>query len=77
MQFKPLVLLAACYVLVSVNVDAKNVGSVPGKSPEQGMVMLNDDLSNLDFSQFKAARFEFEKKDEQINMRVPVRAFPE
>jgi hypothetical protein len=49
MQFKPLVLLAACYVFVSVNVDAKNVGSIPGKSPEQGTVMLNDDLSNLDF----------------------------
>ena len=29
------------------------------------------DLSQLDFSQFQAARFEFEKKDEQINLRVP------
>jgi len=29
------------------------------------------DLSKLDFSQFKPARFEFERKDEQINMRVP------
>jgi len=27
-------------------------------------------LSGLDFSQFKPAHFEFEKKDEQINMRV-------
>ncbi len=25
----------------------------------------------LDFSQFKPVHFEFEKKDEQINMRVP------
>jgi len=25
----------------------------------------------LDFAQFKPARFEFEKKDNQINMRVP------
>jgi predicted DNA binding CopG/RHH family protein len=28
-------------------------------------------VSQLDFSQFKAAHFEFEKKDDQINMRVP------
>jgi predicted DNA binding CopG/RHH family protein len=33
-------------------------------------VFLAKDLSNLDFSQFKSARFEFEK-GEQINMRVP------
>ncbi|MGB9205642.1 MAG: CopG family antitoxin [Terriglobales bacterium] len=26
---------------------------------------------SLDFSQFKPVRFEFEKKDEQINMRMP------
>lgn len=32
---------------------------------------LAQDLSRLDFSQFKPARFEFQKKDEQINMRVP------
>jgi predicted DNA binding CopG/RHH family protein len=32
---------------------------------------LAQDLSGLDFSQFKPARFEFEKKDEQINMRIP------
>jgi len=32
---------------------------------------LGQDLSRLDFSQFKPVRFEFEKKDEQINMRVP------
>ncbi|MGC2112523.1 MAG: CopG family antitoxin [Candidatus Korobacteraceae bacterium] len=32
---------------------------------------LAQDLSALDFSQFKPARFEFEKKDEQINMRLP------
>ena len=28
-------------------------------------------FSGLDFSRFKTAKFEFEKKDEQINMRVP------
>jgi len=32
---------------------------------------LARDLSQLDFSQFKPARFEFEKKDEQINMHMP------
>jgi len=32
---------------------------------------LAQDLSGLDFSQFKPVRFEFEKKDEQINMRMP------
>jgi predicted DNA binding CopG/RHH family protein len=32
---------------------------------------LARDLSTLDFSQFKATRFEFKKKDDQINMRVP------
>jgi predicted DNA binding CopG/RHH family protein len=29
------------------------------------------DLSQLDFSQFKPARFEFDKKDEPINLRMP------
>ena len=32
---------------------------------------LAQDLSDLDFSQFTPARFEFEKKDGYINMRVP------
>jgi predicted DNA binding CopG/RHH family protein len=32
---------------------------------------LGQDLSNLDFSQFKPMQFEFETKSEQINMRVP------
>jgi predicted DNA binding CopG/RHH family protein len=41
------------------------------KTDRQAEEFLNRDLSNLDFSQFKAARFEFEKKDDQINMRVP------
>jgi predicted DNA binding CopG/RHH family protein len=41
------------------------------KTDREAEVFLAQDLSNLDFSQFKAARFEFEKKDEQINMRVP------
>lgn len=41
------------------------------KTDKQAEAFLGQDLSNLDFSQFKPARFEFEKKDEQINMRVP------
>jgi predicted DNA binding CopG/RHH family protein len=32
---------------------------------------LARDLSDLDFAQFKTVRFEFERKDGQINMRVP------
>ncbi len=41
------------------------------KSDRAAEAFLSRDLSGLDFSQFKPARFEFEKKDEQINMRVP------
>jgi predicted DNA binding CopG/RHH family protein len=41
------------------------------KSDKQAEAFLDQDLSNLDFSQFKPVRFEFEKKDEQINMRMP------
>jgi predicted DNA binding CopG/RHH family protein len=29
------------------------------------------DLTNYDLSQFKAVRFEFEKKSAQLNMRLP------
>ena len=43
------------------------------KTDRQAEAFLVQDLSGLDFSQFKPAKFEFEfeKKDEQINMRVP------
>jgi predicted DNA binding CopG/RHH family protein len=41
------------------------------KTDREAEAFLAQDLSDLDFSQFKAARFEFEKKDEQINMRIP------
>jgi len=41
------------------------------RTDERAEAFLAQDLSKLDFSQFKPARFEFEKKDEQINMRVP------
>ena len=41
------------------------------KKPKEAEAFLAQDLSDLDFSQFKIARFEFEKKSAQINMRVP------
>ncbi|MGD0010559.1 MAG: CopG family antitoxin [Terriglobia bacterium] len=41
------------------------------KTDRQAEAFLAQDLSKLDFSQFKPAQFEFEKKDEQVNMRVP------
>ena len=34
---------------------------------------LEQDLSDLDFSQFKPVQFEFERKDARLNMRVPER----
>jgi predicted DNA binding CopG/RHH family protein len=41
------------------------------KTDEQAEEFLVQDLSELDFAQFRPMHFEFEKKDEQINMRVP------
>jgi predicted DNA binding CopG/RHH family protein len=41
------------------------------KTDKRAEEFLEQDLSGLDFSQFRLVRFEFEKKDEQINMRVP------
>ena len=41
------------------------------KTDKAAEAFLEQDLSNLDFSQFRTAQFEFEKKDEQINMRLP------
>jgi predicted DNA binding CopG/RHH family protein len=41
------------------------------KTDKQAETFLSQDLSHLDFSQFKLVRFEFERKDQQINMRVP------
>ena len=34
---------------------------------------LAQDLSNLDCARFKPIQFEFEKKEDQINMRIPKR----
>ena len=41
------------------------------KTDKAAEAFLAQDLSQLDFSQFQPARIEFEKKDRQINMRVP------
>lgn len=34
---------------------------------------IEQDLSDLNFSQFKPYRFEFENKDARVNMRLPKR----
>ena len=41
------------------------------KTDEAAEAFLDQDLSDLDFSQFQPAHFEFEKKSERVNMRVP------
>ena len=38
---------------------------------EEAEAFLDQDLSDLDFSQFRPTRFEFEKKTACINMRLP------
>ncbi len=38
---------------------------------EEVEAFLAQDLSDLDFSQFKPANFEFAAKDERITMRLP------
>jgi predicted DNA binding CopG/RHH family protein len=43
------------------------------KTDAEAERFLEQDLSDLDFSQFKPVRFEFEKKDARLNMRVPER----
>jgi predicted DNA binding CopG/RHH family protein len=41
------------------------------KTDEEAEAFLDQDLSDLDFSQFKPVRFEFEKKAARVNMRLP------
>ena len=41
------------------------------KTDKQAEAFLAKDLSRLDFSQFKSTRFEFKKKDGQVNLRMP------
>jgi predicted DNA binding CopG/RHH family protein len=38
---------------------------------QEAEAFLAQDLSNLDFSQFKPVKFEFEAKSAQLNMRLP------
>ena len=40
-------------------------------SDDEAVAFLEQDLSDLDFSQFKPVSFEFAAKAAQINMRVP------
>jgi len=40
-------------------------------SDAQAEAFLEQDLSDLDFSQFKPMRFEFAKKESSLNMRLP------
>jgi predicted DNA binding CopG/RHH family protein len=39
---------------------------------EEAEAFLDQDLSDLDFSQFKPVRFEFETKAARLNMRLPI-----
>jgi predicted DNA binding CopG/RHH family protein len=41
------------------------------KTDAAAEAFLAQDLANLDFSQFRPANFEFERKTAQLNMRVP------
>ena len=41
------------------------------KSDKEAETFLDQDLSGLDFSQFRPVRFEFEKKTARVNMRLP------
>jgi len=41
------------------------------KSDKEAETFLDQDLSGLDFSQFKRVHFEFEKKTARLNMRLP------
>ena len=41
------------------------------RTDEEAEAVLMQDLSDLDFSQFKPHHFEFDKKEAPVNMRVP------
>lgn len=40
------------------------------RTDEEAEAFLAQDLSDLDFSQFKPARFEFQPKEKSINLRI-------
>lgn len=41
------------------------------RTDEQAEAFLDQDLSDLDFSQFRAGQLEFERKDARLTMRLP------
>jgi predicted DNA binding CopG/RHH family protein len=41
------------------------------RTDEEAEAFLDQDLCDLDFSQFKPVQFEFEKKAARVNMRLP------
>ena len=41
------------------------------QSDAEAEAFLEQDLSDLDFSQFKPAHFEFDRKSARVNMRLP------
>lgn len=41
------------------------------KSDEEAEAFLEQDLSDLDFSQFVPVKFELRRKDKQVNLRMP------
>jgi len=43
------------------------------KTDAEAEAFLEQDLSTLDFSQFKPMRFEISKKEATLNMRLPAR----
>jgi predicted DNA binding CopG/RHH family protein len=47
------------------------------KSDAEAEAFLEQDLSSLDFKQFKPMMFEVTKKEADRNMRPPVRTLPE
>jgi hypothetical protein len=49
MRFPAILILATVFGLPCLPASAKNLGSIPGNGSDQGTVMLNDDLSSLDF----------------------------
>ena len=42
------------------------------RTDEEAEAFLDQDLSDLDFSQFKSVKFEFAAKDQRLNMRLPL-----
>lgn len=51
------------------NSGSRRVPRLP--TDEEAEAFLMQDLSDLDLSQFQRRHFEFEKKEAQVNVRVP------